>query len=138
VKHCPSGPEPPPVLAQWTYSAQDFPLSGDQQVRLNLWLRKGLVPTNGQEVEVVFSRFVFVPVVLPEPIVTSAGIGPAGSVHLTGERPPQLIYTLQSSTDLREWILDLSMVAPEGHFLFAKPVFQEGKSQFYRVSLSPQ
>ncbi len=45
----------------WTYSGSDVPRSGGENVRLNLWLFGGTAPTNGQEIEVVVTRFTFTP-----------------------------------------------------------------------------
>jgi len=45
----------------WSYVAPDVPPSRDERVRLNLWLFGGAAPTNGQEVEVVVTRFTFTP-----------------------------------------------------------------------------
>lgn len=48
----------PRSLAQWTYT-QTVPLSCDENVRLNLWLMNGNAPLNGQETEVIVTKFVF-------------------------------------------------------------------------------
>jgi hypothetical protein len=48
-------------IAAWTYAAADVPRPGGEHVHINLWLDKGLAPTNGAEVEVVLSRFSFTP-----------------------------------------------------------------------------
>jgi hypothetical protein len=45
----------------WSYVGSDVPPSRDERVRLNLWLFGGAAPTNGQEVEVVVTRFTFTP-----------------------------------------------------------------------------
>jgi hypothetical protein len=45
----------------WTYTGSDVPRSGGENVRLNLWLFGGAAPSNGQEIEVVVTRFTFTP-----------------------------------------------------------------------------
>jgi hypothetical protein len=45
----------------WTYAGAGVPRTGDERVRLNLWLFGGAPPTDGQEVEVVVTRFSFTP-----------------------------------------------------------------------------
>jgi len=45
----------------WTLTAPDVPRPGRENVRLNLWLFKGLQPTNGSEAEVVISSFEYQP-----------------------------------------------------------------------------
>jgi hypothetical protein len=47
--------------ATYTYEGADVPPSGDERVRLNLWLFQGAAPTNGAPVEVVISSFTFTP-----------------------------------------------------------------------------
>lgn len=47
--------------ASYTYTDTDVPPSGDERVRLNLWLFQGAAPTNGQPVEVVIESFSFTP-----------------------------------------------------------------------------
>jgi len=47
-------------IANWVYAPKTYKKAIPQvamPLHLNLWLRKGLVPTDGQEVEVVISRF---------------------------------------------------------------------------------
>lgn len=47
------------TIAGWHYSGADVPRAGRERTRMNLWLNKGLPPTNGAEVEVVLSNFSF-------------------------------------------------------------------------------
>lgn len=49
------------TIAEYTYTGSDVPPSGDERVRLNLWLFGGAAPTDGQPVEVIVSSFAFVP-----------------------------------------------------------------------------
>ncbi len=50
------------LVHQWHVAdAGRVPASLDERLHINLWLRRGLAPANGQEVEVVLSRFEFVP-----------------------------------------------------------------------------
>ena len=48
-------------LGQWTYSGLDVPQPGGENARMNLWLFRGLAPSDGREVEVVISTFSFEP-----------------------------------------------------------------------------
>lgn len=48
-------------IADWAYAGADVPEHGGEHARINLWLHKGLVPTDGAEVEVVVSGFSFLP-----------------------------------------------------------------------------
>lgn len=53
-----------PPFAQWLYQpiafAQDIPQQA-LPLHINLWLFNGAAPTNGQEVEIIISRFAFTP-----------------------------------------------------------------------------
>lgn len=49
------------VLGEWTYAGEGIPRRGDENPRMNLWLMRGLPPQDGREVEVIVSRFQFLP-----------------------------------------------------------------------------
>lgn len=48
-------------IAAYAYAASDVPATGDERVRLNLWLFGGNAPVSGQPVEVIVESFAFVP-----------------------------------------------------------------------------
>ena len=58
--HFAAPPDPSYVLQQHTFTS-GIPQAGGENARMNLWLRNGLAPTNGQAVEVIIRRFEFVP-----------------------------------------------------------------------------
>lgn len=45
----------------WSYSGSDVPQAGDENYRMNLWLNEGMEPSDGEGMEVVVSRFEFIP-----------------------------------------------------------------------------
>jgi hypothetical protein len=45
------------VINHWMYSGSDVPVPGGENARMNLWLFRGLAPSNGLPVEVVLSNF---------------------------------------------------------------------------------
>ncbi|HUR33840.1 MAG TPA: hypothetical protein VM032_08590 [Vicinamibacterales bacterium] len=49
------------LISSTRYTGSDVPVTGDERVRLNLWLFNGAAPTNGQPVEVVIQSFSFTP-----------------------------------------------------------------------------
>jgi hypothetical protein len=49
------------TIAATTYTGTDVPPTGDERVRLNLWLFGGAAPTDGQPVEVIVDSFTFTP-----------------------------------------------------------------------------
>jgi len=48
------------ILQQKTFTS-GIPVPGDENARINLWLSRGHAPSDGREVELVFSKFEFVP-----------------------------------------------------------------------------
>ncbi len=49
------------LVAEWVYTGSFVPPPGDETPRINLWLLNGQPPTDGREVEVIISRFEFIP-----------------------------------------------------------------------------
>lgn len=47
------------ITHEWLYTGEDIPVSGSENVRMNLWLVWGIPPTDGSETEIVISRFEF-------------------------------------------------------------------------------
>lgn len=131
-------PEATPILSEWTYGGPDIPVPGNEQVRINLWLVSGLEPIDGKEVEVVISRFAFIPSVVPPPRLTSTQIDNQGNLQLNVSGIPQLIYNLQSSPDLDQWTKVQSKVAAEALLYFIEPAPSLSDNTFYRVEAPPQ
>lgn len=48
-------------IHSYAYAGSDVPPSGDERVRLNLWLFNGAAPLDGQPVEVIIESFTFTP-----------------------------------------------------------------------------
>lgn len=127
-----------PVISEWNYTGPDIPLPGDEQVRMNLWLVNGLAPTDGQEVEVVIDRFVFVPSVLSAPRLISTRPGTEGYLEISATGVPQILYHLERSEDLRSWTKIQSQIAEESDFKFIQPMPDPTERDFYRVQVPPQ
>jgi hypothetical protein len=51
----------PADIQSWYYEGDDNPPPGEENVRINLWLRNGEAPTDGQDSEVIISNFIFTP-----------------------------------------------------------------------------
>lgn len=49
------------IIDSWRYDGPDVPPAGNERVHLNLWLFQGEPPTDGQEIEVVITKFEFIP-----------------------------------------------------------------------------
>jgi hypothetical protein len=93
-------------LASWVFTnAAEVPQSGDENVRLNLWLQNGQPPSDGNEAEVVLQSFQFVPLGPPPaarlqpPKLTGSNT----SVQFDFSTAPDFRYQVRSSTNLRDW-----------------------------------
>lgn len=55
--------EPPfdSLLFEWDYFGQHLTKPGQENIRINFWLRFGYAPTNSQEAEVIISGFKYIP-----------------------------------------------------------------------------
>ena len=64
-------------IAAAAYAGGDVPTPGSERVHINLWLFRGLAPTNGSSVEVVLSSFAFTPAP-PAALARAATAGVSG------------------------------------------------------------
>jgi len=93
-------PDPTNVLRNWTYSLVT-PRTGDENIRINLWLNRGAAPTDKNEVEVIIKSFQFVPLEAPPaPRLTRLMSGPA---RLVMDSQPDRRYEFEASRNLRQW-----------------------------------
>jgi hypothetical protein len=56
----PVPPDPSYVIQEWSFTGA-VPPAGGENARMNLWLFRGQRPADGQQAEVIISRFEFVP-----------------------------------------------------------------------------
>jgi len=88
------------VLDTWVYTLVT-PQSGDENVRINLWLYDGMPPGNGHEAEVIVSRFDFSPLAKPfPPVVIRASLIGTNIVLIGTDGVPGGSYLLLSSSEL--------------------------------------
>lgn len=59
--HNPTSTDSSDLISQWTFNGANVPVPGDENPRINLWLLDGLAPTNGKDLEVIISKFEFIP-----------------------------------------------------------------------------
>lgn len=50
-------PDPSEIIQQWTYFGNDIPADLDEQVKINLWLFKGMPPSDHKETEMIIPGF---------------------------------------------------------------------------------
>jgi hypothetical protein len=98
-------PNPTNVISNWVFAnASAVPQTGDENVRINLWLIFGHPPTDGKEVELVIHSFQFVPPGSPQPaMLTSLSASPNGPVQFTINGEPDRRYQVQASANLLDW-----------------------------------
>ena len=130
-------PSPANVISNWTY-ALTVPPTGDENVRLNLWLINGAPPTDNQEVEVVIASFQFVPLGAPQPaLLTPPARLSANPFHLTLHGEFDRWYQIQVSTDLLSW-QSLATMPATNPAVDLSDTSSPGLSQrFYRVLTLP-
>jgi len=96
-------PNPTNVLSSWTYSLLT-PQTGDENVRLNLWLFNGSAPSKGNEVEAIIRSFEFVPLSPPQPaLLKNYGLQPNRAIRFTIQGQPDRRYLIQATSNLLEW-----------------------------------
>lgn len=79
-------PTPATRLHEWTYTGPHLPRPGQARVHLNLWLKDGAGPQNGQSAAVIVEDFVFTPPSPPKPAcpadLTGNGLVDGGDLGL--------------------------------------------------------
>ena len=93
-------PDATNVLRKWTYSLTT-PSTGDENVRINLWLNRGAAPTDTNEVEVIIKSFRFVPLQGPPPPRLTGFMPNPARFALTCQ--PDRRYQFEASNDLVQW-----------------------------------
>jgi len=130
-------PDSTNLFSQWTYTLA-VPPSGDEQVHLNLWLYQGVSPAGGNEVEIVISRFEFVPLAPPQPaLFVNAGVADTGQLELTVSGQTDRRYEIQTSTNLTDWRVLETVLATNDVFEVLDPNSSLSSRQFYRAATLP-
>jgi len=127
------------LISSWVFTnAGAVPQSGDENVRLNLWLVLGNPPTDSNEVEIVLKRFNFVPLgTLPRAELDNPQRPAAGPFQCDLTVEPDYRYTVQTSTNLLHWspLATLLATNPTLRFTDSNPPAASGR--FYRVLTQP-
>ena len=99
-------PNPPPtnLISTWIFNqTSDVPQTGDENVRINLWLIYGNAPTNNSEVEFIVKSFQFVPPGPPLPAVLLQPRSWNGYLSFDIDGQTDRRYEVQTSTNLIAW-----------------------------------
>ena len=142
VFQCQSGSystNPTNTISTWTFTdASAVPQTGDENVRINLWLLFGHLPTDGKEVELIIKSFQFVPPGLPHPArLTDLSAPPNGPVQFAIQAEPDWRYQVQTSTNLLDW-QNLTTVLASGIIVPFQDTSVVGAGErFYRAVTLP-
>jgi len=127
------------LISSWVFTnAPAVPQSGDENVRLNLWLIFGNPPANNNEVEVIIKSFRFVPLEPPaRAVLGKLKLVSAGLWQFTINTQPDFFYEVQSSANLREWQSLGTILATNDVMTFSVTNPASASAQFYRVLALP-
>ncbi|HEX4264301.1 MAG TPA: hypothetical protein VH597_08175 [Verrucomicrobiae bacterium] len=127
------------VFASYTFNnAADIPASGDENVRLNLWLVNGTPPSDNNEQEVVIKNFNFVPLGAPPSAVLSNPKNTSGAVFQTDLRvQPDFHYDIQVSSNLFVWNDLMTVLATSDKFTLLETNSPTGSKGFFRAVTLP-
>ncbi len=129
------------VFSAYTFAnVADIPLSGDENVRLNLWLVNGIPPSDNNEEEVVIKSFNFVPLGTPPPAVLShaknvPGVNPVFQADFTVQ--PDFRYDIQVSSNLMLWEDLTNVLATSDKFTLKATNSAAVNGLFYRAITLP-
>jgi hypothetical protein len=125
---------PTNVISNWTYSLAT-PKTGDENIRINLWLFRGTAPTDRNEVEVIIKSFQFVPLQPPPaPKLNSFKAGPA---RFYIESQPDRRYGFYASSNLLDWTSLAVMLATNLVINFMDSSNAGLDPYFYRAAALP-
>lgn len=132
-------PSPPPasVIGNWLYTLS-VPRSGDENIRINLWLSQGRAPSDGREVEVVIRSFQFVPLGAPRAAWLTNFTRLANGhpqFHLVTELDRR--YEVQTSDNLLEWQTLTTLLATNTDLSFEDTSPGSAAERYYRAVMQP-
>jgi hypothetical protein len=126
------------LITSWVFTnAAAVPVSGDENVHLNLWLVLGDPPTDNNEVEVVIKSFNFVPSgTAPSAVLSNARVLGAGQFRCDFTVRPDFRYAMQTSSNLVQWQQQAGILATNSVFNFAD-TNTTARTRYYRVVTAP-
>jgi len=127
------------VISAWTFAdASAVPQSGDENVRINLWLLFGHPPGDGQEVELILKSFQFVPLSGPQAArLNHPRLSAAGLFQCDFTVQPDFRYAVQIAPDLIQWTNVTTFLATNDSLNFADANVPSAGARCYRVVTLP-
>jgi len=129
-------PSPPlvAIITNWTYTLT-VPETGDENVRINLWLVNGSPPTDHQEIEIILKSFQFVPPGLrPAATLTNASARPDGRFQFLISTQPDWRYAVRASTNLADWQDMVTLLATNTVMEYSET---GARTRFFRTATLP-
>jgi hypothetical protein len=128
-------PVPANVISNWTYTST-VPHTGDENIRLNLWLNSGTPPTDNHEVEVIIKSFQFVPLgTAAAPLLSNARRTSGTNFQFTVRSEYDRRYEIQSSSNLSSWQSVTTLLATNTSVSFQGVT--ANRRTFYRAAALP-
>lgn len=126
-------------ISSWVFTnAAAVPQSGDENVRLNLWLVNGNPPPGNSEVEVVIKSFNFVPPgPPPRALLGNQKLSAVGLFQCDLTVQPDYRYTVQTSSNLLLWSPLTTFLATNTSFTLLDPGWPVSGPRFYRALTQP-
>jgi hypothetical protein len=133
-------PAPANILGSYTFTnAAAVPQTGDENVRINLWLINGTPPTDTNEVEVIIKSFEFVPLgaALPAQLRGPRFAGPHLFLfEIQGQADRR--YRVEHTANLAQWNLLTTVLATNPSMAFTAFLdADQALGQFYRTITLP-
>jgi hypothetical protein len=129
------------VFSSYTFNnAADIPLSGDENVRLNLWLVNGAPPSDNNEHEVVIKSFNFVPLGPPPSavLINPKNASGTSAVFQTDLKvQPDFHYDIQVSSNLFVWNDLMTVLATSDKLTLLETNSPAGSKGFFRAVTLP-
>lgn len=131
-------PSPASVISSWAFTdAAAVPQTGDENVRINLWLINGNPPTDNQAVELVIRSFHFVPLASPLPALLARPRWENAELLFDISSEPDRRYQVQMSTNLCSWQTLDTLLATNAVMPFATGSGPATGPRFYRAITCP-
>jgi hypothetical protein len=127
------------VFSSYTFTTvADIPQSGDENVRLNLWLVNGVAPSDNNEVEVVIKSFNFVPLSAPpSAVMSNSKVQPGGIFQADLAVQPDFRYDVQVSSNLAHWDDVTTLLASSDKLTVRETNSSPTSACFYRAVTLP-
>jgi hypothetical protein len=130
-------PAPGKIVTNWSY-ALETPKTGDENVRINFWLRNGLAPVDHSEHEFVVKSFRFVPLgTAAAPRLTNATLNPPGVFSAKVQTEMDRVYQIEGSSNLVNWTAITMVLATNTTASFAETNSPTPRARYYRAVALP-